>query len=125
MLKWFLVLSIILTMPGPALAQADVMTVGQFVEIASSTPRNPLSLMRPSVRRAWRTMEGSINAARTEEAQARASGRTPPFCIPGTTNISPDDFIARMRMVPTAQRSQSVNQAVRAWMVERFPCRSG
>jgi len=114
---------IIAALAGPAAAQSSAMTVRQFVEIAGSTPRNPLSLMRPSVRRAWDTMEGSINAARVEEAQARTSGQTPPFCIPATTNISPNDFIARMRAVPGAQQNQPVNRAVRSWMVERFPCR--
>lgn len=119
-----LILALLLaTLACTAAAQAPAMTVRQFVDIAGSTPRNPLSLMRPSVRRAWDTMEGSINAARAEEAQARALRQMPPFCIPGTTNISPNDFIARMRAVPPAQQDQSVNRAVRSWMVERFPCR--
>jgi hypothetical protein len=68
-------------------------------------------------------MENSINPARVEEAQARTSGQTPPFCIPATTNISPNDFIARMRAVPATQQDQSVTRAVRSWMVQRFPCR--
>lgn len=105
-----------------ALAQAP-MTVREFNQIAGSTPRNALSMMRPSVRRAWNTMESSINTARAEEARARAAGSPPPFCIPGRTNISPNDFMLRMRAVPAAQQGQTVNQAVRTWMVERFPCR--
>lgn len=110
-----------LALAGPALGQAP-MTVREFNQIAGSTPRNPLSMMRPSVRRAWNTMETSIGAARTEEARARAAGTRPPFCIPGRTNISPNDFMLRMRAVPSAQQGLTVNQAVRTWMVERFPC---
>lgn len=109
-------------MATSALAQAP-MTVREFNQIAGSTPRNPLSMMRPSVRRAWNTMESSINAARAEEERARSAGRSPPFCIPGQTNISPNDFMLRMRAVPQGQQGQTVNQAVRVWMVERFPCR--
>jgi hypothetical protein len=123
MIRRALLVLALAALAGVASAQAPAMTVRQFVEIAGSTPRNPLSLMRPSVRRAWDAMEGSINAARFEEAQARTSGQTPPFCIPATTNISPNDFIARMRAVPATQQDQSVTRAVRSWMVQRFPCR--
>ena len=123
MCKRLMLALFVASLAGTPAAPSTAMTVRQFVEIAGSTPRNPLSQMRPSVRRAWDTMEGSIIAARAEEAEARASGQTPPFCIPGTTNISPNDFIARMRAVPAAQQTQPVNRAVRSWMVERFPCR--
>lgn len=123
MFKGLILVLFVASLAGTAAAQSTAMTVRQFVEIAGSAPRNPLSLMRPSIRRAWDTMEGSINASRAEEAQARAAGQTPPFCIPGTTNISPNDFITRMRAVPAAQQNQTVNRAVRSWMVERFPCR--
>jgi hypothetical protein len=116
------VITVALGVAGPVLSQAP-MTVREFNRIAGSTPRNPLSMMRPSVRRAWNTMESSIDAARTEEARARASGTRPPFCIPGRTDISPNDFMLRMRAVPASEQGQAINQAVRTWMVERFPCR--
>ncbi|MFA4952456.1 hypothetical protein [Brevundimonas sp.] len=103
-------------------AQA-AMTVREYNAISAGAPRNPTALLRPSVRRAWSVTTSSIEAARAEETRARAAGLPPPFCIPGTTNISPDDFVARMRAVPAASQGQTVNQAVRAWMVERFPCR--
>lgn len=119
---WQLILLAVAAAPGQASANPAPMSVRQLVEIAASTPRNPLSLMRPSVRRAWSTMENSIGAARAEEARARTAGLAPPFCIPSKTNVSPDDFIARMRAVPPAQQDQSVNHAVRIWMVQRFPC---
>lgn len=107
--------------PSAGMAQST-MTVREFNQIAASAPRNATALLRPSVRRAWDVMNGSIGAAREEEARARAGGRTPPFCIPGRTNIKPDDFNTRMRAVPAAQQGQTVHQAVRTWMIERFPC---
>lgn len=111
-----------LAVAQPASAQAP-MTVREFNGISANAPRNPTALLRPSVRRAWNTTGSSIEAARVEEARARAAGAPPPFCIPATTNISPNDFVARMRAVPAASQGQTVNQAVRTWMVERFPCR--
>lgn len=121
--NWIGVLiAVALTLAGPALAQTPL-TVREFNQIAGSTPRNPLSMMRPSVRRAWTSMEGSIGAARVEEAAARTAGTRPPFCIPGRTDISPNDFMLRMRAVPVSRQDQTVNQAVRTWMIERFPCR--
>jgi len=117
-------LAVFLTVVVPAVASAQAgMTVREFNQIAASAPRNATALLRPSVRRAWDTMNGSIEAAREEEARARSGGRTPPFCIPGRTGISPDDFITRMRAVPAAQQGQTVNQAVRVWMIQEFPCR--
>lgn len=121
--NWIGVLfAVALTIAGPALARTP-MTVREFNQIAGSTPRNPLSMMRPSVRRAWSSMESSIGAARVEEAGARSAGTRPPFCIPGRTDISPNDFMLRMRAVPTSRQDQTVDQAVRTWMIERFPCR--
>lgn len=99
------------------------MTVREFNQIAASTPRNATALLRPSVRRAQAAMNGGFEAARAEEARARTAGRAPPFCIPGTTNISPNDVMTRMRAVPAAQQGQTVSAAIRGWMVERFPCR--
>ena len=115
-------LMIQLVVAPPVFAQGP-MTVREFNAISSNAPRNPTALLRPSVRRAWNTTSSSIETARAEEARARAAGVPPPFCIPATTNISPNDFVARMREVPSASQGQTVNQAVRIWMVERFPCR--
>jgi hypothetical protein len=118
------VLAVIVTLPAAGAVQAQAtMTVREFNQIAAAAPRNATALLRPSVRRAWDVMNGSIGAAREEEARARAAGRTPPFCIPGRTNIKPDDFNNRMRAAPAAQQGQTVHQVVRVWMVERFPGR--
>jgi hypothetical protein len=107
---------------GGALAQAQ-MSVREFNEIAANAPRDPSALLRPSVRRAANAIQGAFEAARAEEAAARRAGRTPPYCMPERIRLSPDDIVARMKAVPTARQNQTLNQAVRAWMVERYPCR--
>lgn len=106
----------------PAAAQAQ-MTVREFNQIAADAPRDASAFLRPSVRRAASAMEEAFKAARAEEAAARRAGRTPPFCLPARIRLSPDQIVARMAAVPAARQNQSLTQAVRAWMVERFPCR--
>lgn len=117
-----LITVIALAVAGTALAQAQ-MSVREFNEIAANAPRDPSALLRPSVRRAANALQGAFEAARAEEAAARRAGRTPPFCMPERVRLSPDEIVARMRAVPSARQNQTLNQAVRSWMVERYPCR--
>lgn len=117
-----LALFVALAIAVPAAAQAQ-MTVREFNQIAADAPRDASAFLRPSVRRAASAMEEAFKAARAEEAAARRAGRTPPFCIPARTNISPNDVVRRMAGIPASRQNQSLTQAVRAWMVERFPCR--
>ena len=117
-----LVLFVALAIAVPAAAQAQ-MTVREFNQIAADAPRDASAFLRPSVRRAASAMEEAFKAARAEEAAARRAGRTPPFCLPARIRLSPDQIVARMAAVPAARQNQSLTQAVRAWMVERFPCR--
>jgi len=105
-----------------AMAQAQ-MTVREFNQIAANAPRDPSAFLRPSVRRAATAVQDAFEAARTEEAAARRAGRAPPYCMPERIRLSPDEVVARMKAVPTARQNQTLNQAVRAWMVERYPCR--
>lgn len=115
-------LLIALAVAAPAAAQAG-MTVREFNQIAADAPRDATAFMRPSVRRAASAMGAAFEAARAEEAAARRAGRTPPFCLPARIRLSPDQIVARMAAVPASRQNQSLTQAVRTWMVERFPCR--
>lgn len=117
-----LITAIALTFAGTALAQAQ-MSVREFNQIAANAPRDASAFLRPSVRRAANAIQGAFEAARAEEAAARRAGRTPPFCMPERVRLSPDEIVARMRAVPAARQNQTLNQAVRSWMVERYPCR--
>ncbi len=117
-----LITVIALTFAGTALAQAQ-MSVREFNQIAANAPRDASAFLRPSVRRAANAIQGAFEAARAEEAAARRAGRTPPFCMPERVRLSPDEIVARMRAVPAARQNQTLNQAVRSWMVERYPCR--
>lgn len=117
-----LITAMALAFAGTALAQAQ-MTVREFNQIAANAPRDPSALLRPSVRRAANALQGAFEAARAEEGAARRAGRTPPFCLPERIRLSPDEIVARMRAVPAARQNQTLNQAVRSWMVERYPCR--
>lgn len=117
-----LALFVALAIAVPAAAQTQ-MTVREFNQIAADAPRDASAFLRPSVRRAASAVEDAFEAARAEEAAARRAGRTPPFCLPARIRLSPDQIVARMAAVPASRQNQSLTQAVRAWMVERFPCR--
>lgn len=109
----------------PALAQT-AMTVAQFLEIGKDIPRNrAAAIMRSDTRQLIRVATGAVNQIKAEQAAAERAGRRPAHCIPSSgTGITPETLVARFEGMPTARRNVTVTQAVRDWMVERYPCRA-
>ncbi|MGW8705198.1 hypothetical protein ACWGLL_08095 [Brevundimonas sp. NPDC055814] len=111
---------------GPlAQAQSAEMTVQQFLTIGQNIPRNrAVAMMRPDTRRLIREVTGAVSTVKAEQASAVSAGRTPAHCIPASgTGITPETLVARFETMPEARRRITVTQAVRDWMVERYPCR--
>ncbi len=110
--------------PHPVLA-AD-MTVQQFLNLGANVPRNRVAAMlRPETRRLIGEVTGAVSTVKAEQAEAVSSGRRPVHCIPPSgTGITPESLVVRFESLPQAQRSLTVTQAVRNWMIERYPCRS-
>lgn len=108
--------------PHPAMA-AD-MTVQQFLNLGAHVPRNRVAAMlRPETRRLIGEVTDAVSTVKAEQAQAVSSGRRPAHCIPPSgTGITPESLVVRFESLPQAQRSLTVTQAVRSWMVERYPC---
>ncbi|MBA4805253.1 MAG: hypothetical protein H2038_11425 [Brevundimonas sp.] len=101
---------------------AEAMTVQEFLTAAARIPRNPTALLRSDTRRLMNEVKGGFAAVRREQVAARTAGRTPPTCMPERVSLSPDDILGRFNAIPAARRSISVDQAIREWMVERYPC---
>ena len=116
--------AITLAVPHPVLA-AD-MTVQQFLNLGANVPRNRVAAMlRPETRRLIGEVTGAVSTVKAEQAEAVSSGRRPAHCIPPSgTGITPESLVVRFESLPQAQRSLTVTQAVRNWMIERYPCRS-
>lgn len=113
-----------LAVPHPVLA-AD-MTVQQFLNLGANVPRNRVAAMlRPETRRLIGEVTGAVSTVKAEQASAVSAGRTPAHCIPASgTGITPEALVARFETMPESRRRITVTQAVRDWMVERYPCRA-
>lgn len=101
---------------------AQAMSVSEFLTTANGIPRNPTALLRPDARRLVGEVRSAMATVRSEQAAARAAGRTPATCLPEQVRLSPNDILGRLNAVPQARRSISVTQAMREWMAERYPC---
>ena len=109
-----------------AQAQSSDMTVQQFLNIVQNITRNrAVAMMRPDTRRLIREVTGAVSTVKAEQASAVSAGRRPAHCIPASgTGITPETLVARFETMPETRRRVTVTQAVRDWMVERYPCRN-
>ena len=102
----------------------QAMTVREFLATAGRIPHNPTALLRADTRRLMNEVKDGFRVLRSEQAAARAAGRTPATCMPEKVSISPSQLLARFNAIPAARRDISVTQALREWMAERYPCSS-
>lgn len=106
-------------LPGAAAA----MSVQEFLTSANRIPRNPTALLRSDTRRLMNEISGAFQAVRDDQAAAKAAGRRPAACLPeGKINLSAEQILDRFNAIPAQRRHISVDQAVREWMAERYPC---
>ena len=106
-------------LPGAAAA----MSVQEFLTSANRIPRNPTALLRSDTRRLMNEFSGAFKAVRADQAAAKAAGRRSATCIPeGKISLSAEQILDRFNAIPAQRRHISVNQAVREWMAERYPC---
>ena len=102
---------------------ASDMTVQQFMAIADRIPHNPTSVLRSDTRRLIGEVKQAVLTVKAEQATALQAGRRPVTCIPPSgTGITAQTLLARFSGLPSARRGDSVTQAVRDWMAERYPC---
>jgi hypothetical protein len=100
----------------------EAMTVREFLATAGRIPHNPTALLRSDTRRLMTEVRDGFRTLRSEQAAARAAGRTPATCMPDKVSVNPDQLLARFNAIPAARRDISVTQALREWMAERYPC---
>lgn len=102
---------------------AEAMSVREFLAIADRLPQNATAALRPEGRRLINEVSSSVHAVRNEQAAAVRAGRSPAYCIPPAgSGITPEGLLARLRAVPLGRRDIPVRQAIREWMIERWPC---
>ena len=101
---------------------AAAMDVREFLATAAGIPRNPTALLRSDTRRLMAEIRTASTTLKAENAAAVAAGRRPAYCAPDKVGINSEALLARFNAIPPARRSISVTQAMREWMVERYPC---
>jgi len=102
---------------------ASAMTVQQFMAIAERIPRNPSAMFRADTRRLIEVVKQAVSTVKTEQASAVQAGRPPATCIPPSgTGITAQTLMSRFESLPAARRDATATQAVRDWMIERYPC---
>lgn len=109
---------------SPAPAMASDMTVQQFLTLGQNIPRNrAAAMLKPETRRLIGEVTSSVRTVKAEQASAEQTGRQPRTCIPASgTGITPEALVARFETMPEGRRRVTVTQAIRDWMVERYPC---
>ncbi|WAC58784.1 hypothetical protein [Brevundimonas sp. SL130] len=101
---------------------AQAMTVQEFLTTAAGIPQNPTALLRSDTRRLMGEFRGAARTVRAEQTAATAAGRAPATCMPDKVGFSPDEILGRFNTIPQARRNISVTQAMREWMIEKYPC---
>lgn len=105
-------------------SSASAMPVREFLEEAEDIPMNASALLRADARRLMGELRGAFRTVATEYRADRDAGRRTAFCPPEGARMSlgPQEVLTRFRSIPASRRHISVTQAVREWMVERYPC---
>ncbi len=118
-----LLIAVVLWAAAAPSLSASAMTVQQFMTIAEGIPRNPTAMFRADTRRLIEVVKRAVLTVKTEQAAAAEAGGTPATCIPPSgTGITAQSLMARFEGLPAARRGATVTQAVRDWMIERYPC---
>jgi hypothetical protein len=107
---------------GAGTASAQSMTVREFLATADRIPRNPTAMLRSDTRRLLREVETAGQTLKTEHDTAVAAGRQPAYCRPERVRIGANELLTRFNSIPETRRSISVTQAMREWMIARYPC---
>ncbi|RZJ29148.1 MAG: hypothetical protein EON85_07540 [Brevundimonas sp.] len=106
-----------------AATAAEAMTVREFLSIADRLPQNATAALRPEGRRLINEVSTSVHAVRNAQFADERAGRRPAYCIPARgTGITPEGLLGRFRALPQGRRDMTVQQAIREWMIERWPC---
>lgn len=113
-------LALVLLIGAPTAASAQ--TVREFLATADRIPKNPLAMFNPDARRLMDQLGDSVDRVREEQAARVSNGERRTICVPDRVPVTPQTVLERFQSIPDARRNMTVNQAMREWMAERYPC---
>ena len=105
-----------------AASAASAQTVREFLATADSIPKNPTAMLHPATGRLMRQLQTSVDLVRTDQAALTRSGQPRTICVPDRVPVTPETVLQRFESIPQARRNITVNQAMREWLAERYPC---
>lgn len=106
---------------------ASAMPVATFLAKADTLQKKgPLALFSSDLKLLTNQVKGDAAAIRAERLAAKAAGRPPAFCpTEAGAKLTDKDVLSAMQAVPVARRtSTSTIEALKAFMVRRYPCRA-
>ena len=110
---------------GPSFAVGAI-TAGEFLRRAEPLmKRNKATLVfSADARDLARSLGTAAQNTRTRLDADRAAGRKVATCLPpkGKASIQIDELLAHLRGLSPAQRGQSLEQALGAYMARKYPC---
>ncbi|GAA4713386.1 hypothetical protein H9L13_03820 [Sphingomonas lutea] len=107
-------------------APAAAMPVSNFLAKAEALKKGPLALFSGDIKLLMNQIKADSQALRSERLAAEQAGKRGAFCPPaGGVKMTDKDVLQAMEAVPAPRRAQtSTKDAMRAYMVRRFPCRA-
>ena len=108
-------------------APAAAMPVSNFLAKAEALKKKgPLALFSGDIKLLMNQIKADSQALRNERLAAEQAGKRGAFCPPaGGVKMTDKDVLQAMEAVPAPRRAQtSTKDAMRAYMVRRFPCRA-
>jgi hypothetical protein len=118
----FLLAALAVVIPVGAL---QAMTVSAFLEKADALQaRGMMAMFSSDIGLLKGEVTGAAATLKAENATARQAGRRPAYCAPEGLRMSSNELLTYFRSIPAARRQQlEVRDALRFYMVRRFPCR--
>jgi hypothetical protein len=118
----FLLAALFVVVP---LGAVHAMTVATFLQKAEALEaRGMMALLSSDMGLLKGEVRGSAATLKAENDAARRAGRRPAFCAPERVRMSSDELLTFFRQMPPALRQRTeVRDALRAYMVRRYPCR--
>jgi hypothetical protein len=113
-------------MAAPMAAQAQTMTVADFLSRSDTASRTGIGPSTPEYQRLQRELNETARLARNERQIARGQNRAPRACLrPGVVATNSTEIFRHLRSIPAEQaQTTTVHDAYMQLMERKFPCRN-
>lgn len=107
-------------------SSANAMDVATFLAKADAlSARGPLAMFSGDLGLLKSEAVNAGRALKAERLAQSAAGKPTAYCPPAGSSMNSDDLLAAMRSIPATERPRvSVQAAMKAMMIRKYPCRS-